>query len=382
MTAPTPRLHRGPRALDGLATLPAVRDAREVAILCGASSLAAGGWLYDVRGALGADRVVVYDGLGREPAPADLVPVVAWLRARPVDVVVAIGGGSVLDVGKAAAFLVRRGGHDGFLACVPKAAPAPLSLVAVPTTAGTGAEVTPFATFWDRADAVKRSLDDPAVVPDDVVLDPRLTLSLPPRLSALSGIDAFTHACEAFWNRRHTPETDSVALAAVALLGRHLAAVVADGSDLAARAAVQEGALLAGLAIAQTRTAACHAISYPLTLRHRVPHGQAVAVTLPAVLLLNAAACEDGLDGDALAAAEQRRRDFCAALDVRSIDDAAAAVHALLERCGLSTRLGPLGVAAADLDALVAEGQDPRRMCNNPHTFSPDGLHALLRRLL
>lgn len=212
----------------------------------------------------------------------------AELRGRGVRAIVALGGGSVIDAAKALSVLLAQDGERLLDRALRQREALDfartLELVCVPTTAGTGAEVTPFATIWDGTHKQKYSLCDDALYPDLTILDPALTLALPWRETLFSALDACSHAFETLWNRDATPVSAALALRALALIADNLTLVRAAPLDPAARARMQEASLLAGLAISQNRTALAHAISYPLTARFGVPHGLACSFTLPALI--------------------------------------------------------------------------------------------------
>ena len=210
------------------------------------------------------------------------------LRDKELEAVVAFGGGSAMDSAKAlAAALAGESGWtlDGYLNQDPASPPltAALPIYCLPTTAGAGAEVTPFATIWDIKRRKKHSLDAPFLYPRVVFLEPELTLSLPEAQTAWSGLDAVSHALESLWSRRATPISLAWARGALALALEALPQALATPDSLAARAGLQQSSLLAGMAISQNRTALAHAVSYPLTIRFGVPHGLACSFTLPAL---------------------------------------------------------------------------------------------------
>lgn len=206
---------------------------------------------------------------------------------RPDTVLVGLGGGSVLDLAKLLRSHPAEGGFEAIAAALRGTAPwpalthAPLWLV--PTTAGTGSEVTRWATVWDTDGrvALKRSFDEPWGFADRAFVDPALTLSAPPALTRDTALDSFAHALEALWNRHANPLSDALAVQAARRVRAHLAGVLDEPSALPGREQLSLAALEAGLAFAQTRTALAHALSYALTLEQGVPHGLAVATWLP-----------------------------------------------------------------------------------------------------
>lgn len=213
-------------------------------------------------------------------------------RLPRTETVVALGGGSVIDATKGAAALQALSGDmDAFLAHLRggKALPAdlePTPILAVPTTAGTGSEITPWGTIWGD-DKIKHSVSHPGLHPSHAVLDPALCMSMPRELTLSTGLDALSHAMEAVWNRRHTAITDVLGGRAIGILHENLAATLVRPADVALRRRVQTGALVAGLAMGTTQTALAHSMSYPFTARFGLPHGFACSFTLAEVARYN-----------------------------------------------------------------------------------------------
>lgn len=198
--------------------------------------------------------------------------------------VIGLGGGSVMDVAKILAGLLSDKAPDINQAIaqsrfLKRQAP---KLIAIPTTSGTGAEVTAFATLWDKLQHKKHSVL--CARPDAVILAPQLTVTLPKRETLYSALDAMSHAVESLWNIYRTPESETLALKALENILDALPAVLADPQNIKARKQLQWAAYHAGSAINITKTAVAHAISYPLTLQHGVPHGLACSFTIPAII--------------------------------------------------------------------------------------------------
>lgn len=233
---------------------------------------------------LNTDRVIIYDRVTPNPELDALDQAASQLKDREITNIVALGGGSVLDTGKTLALtllsglpkplnhVLRQGRAHGWKNRIP--------VIAIPTTAGTGAEVTPFATVWDKSSCKKYSLTGEIVYPTHALLDPELTLSLPRNETLYSALDAISHALESLWNRNRTPVSEACALQALKLANEALPALLEKPDVLEQRASMQNASLMAGLAISQTRTAIAHAISYPLTSRYGVPHGLACGFSL------------------------------------------------------------------------------------------------------
>lgn len=233
-------------------------------------------------------QLLIHDQVTPNPELDDLEQVTQKYRGQAIQGILAVGGGSVLDAAKVLAVTLpselptplittlRQGQKPNWCKKLP--------LVAVPTTSGTGAEVTPFATVWDQTEHKKYSVTGDLVFPDQVLLDPELTLSLPEQETLYTGLDAISHALESLWNVNRSPVSSGFAIQALELAEKALPQVLKTPSDLAARKAMQEASVLAGMAISQTRTAIAHSISYPLTSHYGVPHGLACSFTLPRLI--------------------------------------------------------------------------------------------------
>lgn len=233
---------------------------------------------------LGAARVRLFAKVTPNPGLDELDEAVAAFAGQRFAAVVALGGGSVMDAAKALSVGLCCGFERPFDRVLRQASghqwAERLPVVAIPTTSGTGAEVTPFATVWDHTARKKHSVTGELVFPQAAVLDPELTLSLPPEETLYTALDAISHALESLWNKRRTALSEAFATQALRLSIDALPEVLARPDDLAARTRMQQASVLAGLAISQTRTAIAHSISYPLTSHHGVPHGLACSFTL------------------------------------------------------------------------------------------------------
>lgn len=213
-----------------------------------------------------------------------------WSQQREAECVVALGGGSVIDCAKAVLAATPTGRFDELLAHLRDGAPlagaGAKALIAVPTTAGTGSEVTPWATIWDAAAGSKYSLHRAWTWPEAAVIDPELMLSLPPNATLASGLDALSHALESIWNVNRNPVSSNLAAAAAREIVATLPLLMRKPGDLALRERMAVAALQAGLAFSNTKTALAHSLSYDITLRHGVAHGIACSFSLPHVMRL------------------------------------------------------------------------------------------------
>jgi len=298
-----------------------------------------------------------------EPTVACFEQLRQHARAFAPDLVLAIGGGSVLDVAKLVAVLHLRPEPIGEFYGVGLLPARKTTLACVPTTAGTGSEVSPNALLFDESAVAKKAVISPALVPDVAVVDPRLMVSLPPALTATTGIDALTHCLEAYTNRAAHPVVDIHALEGVRLIGANLARAVAHGSDLAARSAVALGSLYGGLCLGPVNTAAVHALAYPLGGEFHLPHALSIALLLPHVVRFNVSA--DPARHAALALA--------LGADPTGSDERAIAAQLpdLLERlliaCRIPRGLGNHGIPRDALPRMAdAAMQVTRLLKNNP----------------
>jgi alcohol dehydrogenase len=248
----------------------------------------------------------------------------------------------------------------------PLAPVAPLPLIAIPTTAGTGSEVTPFATIWDHQHQQKYSLARSDLYPQVALIDPTLTLSLPAEVTIATGLDALAQGFEAIWNRSATPLTTLYALKAIALVFEALPRVAGDLGNLGLRSQMLEASLLAGLAIAKTRTALSHSMSYPITARYGVPHGLACGFTLPAILEFNIA--ED--DG--------RLADVASYLGLASVQALHEALRRLLQSLGVSQALRQYIPSQAALLDLAPRMLTPGRSDNNLRAATVEDVRRIL----
>jgi alcohol dehydrogenase class IV len=229
----------------------------------------------------------VWDAANREPTIGDFEEALQFARESEADAVIGFGGGSALDVAKLTAALLdgRQNVREAF--GVGQLLGRRAALICVPTTAGTGSEVSPNALLLDEAACDKKGVMSPHLVPDVACVDPLLTLGLPPDVTASTGLDALTHCVEAYANRFAHPLVDLYALEGARLIAGSLRRACDDGGDRAARAALSLGSLYGGLCLGPVNTGAVHALAYPLGGVFGIPHGVANALLLPHVLTFN-----------------------------------------------------------------------------------------------
>jgi len=295
--------------------------------------------------AAGAPSLVI-DDVKPNPDRADLALQCERIGglAAPPELVVAVGGGSVIDTAKVVAAARGNFGRVWEVLVTGQGAGAldPLPIIAVPTTAGTGSEVTSWATVWDGAGGRKYSLAAHALHPAHAILDPELTLSCPKGLTISTALDALSHALESIWNRNANPVSAVYAVAAAREILDVLPVLSRNLSDRELRSRMLRAAMFSGLAFSNTKTAIAHSMSYPVTLRHGTVHGVACSFTLPLVLR-----SVIGIDADCDAT--------LAKIFGSDLQAGANRLQDFLEKLGVSTRPADHGVGSDEWRGIVEE---------------------------
>jgi phosphonate metabolism-associated iron-containing alcohol dehydrogenase len=299
-----------------------------------------------IEGLLGDRLAGVIEDVRPNPDVAELEALYDdfWHHQRDVEVIVAVGGGSAIDTAKALMVGTASGRFDELVASLAAGQPfTPArvkTLIAVPTTAGTGSEVTPWATIWDRGRQVKHSLHLKETWPSVALIDPELMLSLPASVTLQSGLDALSHALESIWNVNANPVSDTFAVAAVHEILDALPRLMQRPGDLDLRGRMALAALKAGMAFSNTRTALAHSISYEMTLRYGLPHGIACSFPLPMVL--------------ERAIGQRPDRDAVLARALGPLEEAPRRLAAFIESLGVKTRFADYGVSDEQARQMVA----------------------------
>lgn len=331
---------------------------------------------------------LVFDGTEAELPLTSILACLEIARPFAPSMVVGIGGGSCLDLAKVVALMLSHDGPaDGFYG--ENRVPGPvLPVIAVPTTSGTGSEVTPVAVLGDSNRTLKVGISSPYLIPHTAICDPELTLSCPPGLTALSGADAMTHAIESFTAVRRPREpglaldrvfvgknrlSDDHALAAITALATYLPRAVANGADIEARSAVMYAAMLAGLAFGSAGTAAAHAIQYPVGALTHTAHGLGVAALMRYVMAFNRPNCTETY-------AEIARAMGVAGTEQDALADSAVwAVSALFDDIGIPKTLADLGVKADQLGWIAGQSLEAARLVtNNPRPLDLEGATSIV----
>jgi alcohol dehydrogenase len=365
----------------------AARLGRRAFLICGSKTLERQGTLGEMEQSLESAGIEVVElaAISREPEVADVNEAVEMLlthRLGPGDFVLAIGGGSAIDLAKAVSALATNRQGDSvqdYLEGVGRGLSIdqePLPLMVLPTTAGTGSEATKNAVISSYDPPFKKSLRSPRMVPDAVLIDPELSASVPPLTTAYTGMDAITQLIESYLSRRAKPIPDALCLAGLKNAVPALAEAVRDGKSRGARETLSHAALLSGMALANSGLGMAHGVAAALGVHCRVPHGLACAIMLPTALRINADVCADRLPA------------LASALTGKPIDDPKAArricldtIEALAEEIGIPTKLSEVGVTADQIPALVHSSRGNSMNCN-PRDLSDQELHTILEEML
>jgi alcohol dehydrogenase class IV len=304
--------------------------------------------------------ITIDDSIVKEPTVQMFNHTLHEARQSEIDSVVGIGGGSVLDVAKLVAALINRKQSLDEIYGIGKLSGRETYLACLPTTSGTGSEVSPNSILLDENDRLKKGIISPYLVPDAAFIDPLLTLTLPPKLTASTGIDALTHCIEAYANKFAHPIVDTYALKGIELIGQNLMSAFNNGADESARAKMSLASLYGGLCLGPVNTAAVHALAYPLGSAFNVAHGISNAVLLPFVMRFN------------LSSAPKRYANIAKALGVEiatSVEETALRginrITQLLLDCNIPTRLSQLNISSEDIENMASSAMTVTRLLKN-----------------
>ncbi len=298
------------------------------------------------------------------------------------DLIVAMGGGSALDIGKSVSvFSINKGTIKDFLLKKKKIEKKGTPLVLIPTTAGTGSEATHFAVIFIKK--TKYSLASDKYIPADyVIIDPELSYSLPKRVTAYTGMDALSQAIESYWNIYSTIESKRYARKAIKLIMNNLLNAV-HNPDKESRYNMAIAANFAGKAINITKTTACHAISYPITSYFNVPHGQAVALTLPSMIVFNSEVNNsDVLDLRGCDYVKETMKELITLIGASTFNEAKEKITEIIKNIGLESKLSKLGIKTQEeIEILIRNGFNPERVKNNPRLLTETQLRKILEEI-
>ncbi|WZL73924.1 phosphonoacetaldehyde reductase [Clostridiaceae bacterium 35-E11] len=287
------------------------------------------------------------------------------------DFIIAIGGGSVIDIGKAMAAL--RGIHLNSYEDIRQIMKERIYIshktrcgfMAIPTTAGTGSEVTFCATLWDKEKESKYTMSDKMMYPDIAIIDPKLTVSMPIELTVSTGLDAICHATEAYWSRNTNALSRIYALHGIKNIMENIEKLIEDLENIELRTKIAYGSLYGGLAFSNTKLTSCHSISYPMTAIFDIPHGIAASITLGKMLILNEKALKE-------------KEKLLTAFGVKKVYEVDEVIGSIYEKAGIPYRLKEYGIKKADLKQIANQSFIKRRMENNPVNITREILMNIL----
>lgn len=357
----------------------AVRYGRRALLVTGAHAARRAGWLERAASLLDAEGVAVtpFERASGEPTLALVEEGVGVARAAGCDLVIGLGGGSAIDAAKAIAGVATLPGTIWDYHAGRKIEREGLPFLAVPTTAGTGAEVTKNAVLIDPREAVKYSIRDDRWFARVAIVDPALMAGMPPEVTASTGSDALCQAIESFTSIGANPVTDGLAREAIRRIGHSLEGAYRAGDDLAAREDMAYGSLMAGMAMASARLGGVHGMAHPLGSHFSIPHGVICGLLLPYTMEYNLPYATEKY-------AEVHR--MMGGAPGEDTDAAARAavegVRALLGRIGIPARLGDFGVREEHLPQIIAESLPSGSLQHNPRPLAADDVRAILTAAL
>jgi alcohol dehydrogenase len=306
---------------------------------------------------------VVFDtSIVQEPYFSDFKNLIQKLSSFNPDAVIGVGGGSVLDIAKLVAAQLENEQTLEEYVGIGLLKGRRKTLICLPATSGTGSEVSPNAILVDDSDGQKKGIISPYLVPDVVIVDPLLTISVPPSITAATGIDALTHCLEAYTNKFAHPMIDLYAYEGMKLISSNIVHAVQNGNDEETRTAVALGSLYGGICLGPVNTAAVHALSYPLGSIFHLPHGLSNALLLPYVMEFNLVASPCRYANVAIALGCEKQND-----DVATAKKGIEKIKQLIEQCGLPLRLRDVGVNEEAIPTMAKDAMKVQRLLkNNP----------------
>lgn len=311
----------------------------------------------------------IFSDIQPNPTVENVDECAKFIKENNIEFIVALGGGSIIDCAKASATICLTNDsiakYHGTGINIPNNH---LPLIAIPTTSGTGSEVTCVSVITDEKLGKKSPIASNGFYPKLAIIDPELTCTVPPKITASTGIDVLSHALEGFWSKNHQPICDALALHACELVFEYLSKAYENPNDLIAREKMAEASLIAGLAFSIPKTTSSHACSFPLTNIYNIPHGEACAITLDYFTRINGK-----YDGD-------RLNKFALKLGFKDSFDMADGIYKLKEKIGLLKDLKHLNLSDKEIDELVKASKHPN-LYNNPVEITEDILLEMYNSL-
>jgi len=375
-----PRIVMGPGALNQLADEVGALKAKKVLIVTDQGLIGAGSVKQAQAVLEKADiEYAVFGDVEADPRYEIVADCVAMIRSENADLIIGFGGGSPIDIAKVSAVMATNDGPIEQYFGIDLVPQRGLPTLIIPTTAGTGSEVTPIAILSDHTEKLKKGIVSPYLFPSVALLDPELTLGLPAHVTAATGMDALIHAIESFTSKNATSISDMLASQAMVLIADNIRTAYADGSNLTARSNMLEGSLLAGMAFCTAGVTAVHAFAYPIGAEFHISHGVANSIMLTPVMEFNKLGSLErfaeiadflGENTDGLTTRE-------------AADTAVEAMRTLAADLKIPEHLSEFGIEDKDIPDL-AEGvmKVTRLLANNPRDLSQKDAEEIYRRVL
>jgi alcohol dehydrogenase class IV len=376
----TPRIVMGPGSVKTIGAEVKAKGAKRVLIVTDKGVIGAG-LLKSIEESFKAAKIkyTIFDKVEPDPRYEIVADCVKMAESARAQMLVGIGGGSPMDITKTAAIMLTNKGPIGAYFGINLIPNPGLPTILIPTTAGTGSEVTPIAILSDEGEKLKKGIVSPYLFPAIGILDPELTVGLPPQVTAATGMDALIHAIEAYTSINASTLTDMYCIKAIELIYKNIRIAFAKGDNMDARTAMMEGALLAGIAFANAGVTAVHAFAYPIGAEFHIPHGIANTLMLPHVIRFNVLGnlekfaqlakpfglSTEGLDNLAI------------------VDKVVAAIDRLADDIRVPRHLADFGVKEKDIP-MLAEGvmKVTRLLANNPRTLTLDDAKRIYKAAL
>jgi len=344
---------------------------KKALLVTGCSAMRKSGILEKIAFLIKSARVEPYlfDQVEPEPSLETVDKGVGFARKEKCEVIIGLGGGSAIDAAKAIASMAKQNGtvweyHKG-----RKIEKEGLPFIAIPTTAGTGAEITQNAVLTDKKRLIKKSIRSPYMIAKVALIDPELTRCASPQLTAYTGMDALTQAIESFVTKMPNPVSDILSLRAIKLIFHNLPEAVENGQDIDVREKLALGSLLSGMAFSNSGLGAVHGLAHPIGAHFNVPHGLVCAILLPHVMKFN------------LPVRYERFSKIAQKMMVKKAEDAITAIKELLERVNIPPTLRQYDISEVDFPAIITKSRGSS-MNKNPREANDEDLRKILKKVI
>ncbi|ARC85317.1 iron-containing alcohol dehydrogenase family protein [Clostridium argentinense CDC 2741] len=350
-----------------------IKSNSKILLLTGKNSLKNSGKLSVVLNLLKEHKVYLCNKVNSNPDMKNLYDIKNETDNYDYDYIVAVGGGSVLDIGKALkAFkgikfkslleMIEK------IKCKEYALERSIFLIAIPTTAGTGSEVTSWSTIWDTENKKKYSIEDIGLYPNYAIIDATMTLGQNKRLTASTVLDSLCHAVEAYWSKKTNEIVRMYSLKSINLICTNILDLLDDLGNIELRNKILMASMFSGLAFSNTKTTACHSISYPLTINYNIEHGIAASITLFEMICINWSKIID-------------RYSFLNSFNVSELNEIEHFIERVFQKAGISKKLRSFGVEKNEISIIVSECFTQGRINNNPIELNSKDITNILYKI-